>query len=216
VVTAGCPLCAAPTAQHYHRDRRREYLRCARCALVFVPPEGRLDRAAEYREYRQHRNSLRDDGYRRFLRRLAEPLLAQLTVPSRGLDFGCGPAPLLALILAERGHRVTLHDSLFCPAPARLAETFDFITASEVVEHLHRPGDVLGQLWDCLLPGGWLGIMTKLVRDREAFASWHYIRDPTHVCFFSVVTWRWWSGQHGAELHFHGSDVILLRKSPGT
>ncbi len=63
-----------------------------------------------------------------------------------------------------------------------------------------------------LNPGGWLAIMTKLVRDREAFASWHYKNDPTHVCFFSRATWDWWADQHGVAVTYCGADVMLIRK----
>jgi len=183
---------------------------------VFVPPAHRLARAAEYAEYCRHRNSLHDDGYRRFLWRLADPLLQRLPAASRGLDFGCGPAPLLALLLARNGHRVALHDSFFCPSPRHLVLNYRFVTASEVVEHLHHPGAVLHRLWGCVDPGGWLAVMTKLVRDREAFRHWHYIRDPTHVCFFSRATWQWWAQRQGATLHVVDADVVLLQKPVAT
>ena len=55
--------------------------------------------------------------------------------------------------------------------------------------------------------------MTKLVRDRTAFARWHYKNDPSHVCFFSEGTWRWWALRHGAELEIIGADVILLNRT---
>ena len=55
--------------------------------------------------------------------------------------------------------------------------------------------------------------MTKQVIDAQAFARWHYIRDPTHVCFFSRETFTWWAARKQAELEFCGADVILLRKS---
>ncbi len=55
--------------------------------------------------------------------------------------------------------------------------------------------------------------MTKLVRDRAAFATWHYKNDPTHVCFFSARTWRWWARHQGARVEFVGDDVILLAKA---
>jgi hypothetical protein len=51
-----------------------------------------------------------------------------------------------------------------------------------------------------------------LVLDPTTFASWHYKNDPTHVCFFSGNTWRWWAGQHGASLEIIGADVILLQR----
>lgn len=188
-------------------------MRCAECALVYVPPAYFLTREEERACYELHENAVDDPGYRRFLSRLASPLMERLPPHARGLDFGCGPAPALAAMLREAGHEVALYDSFFFPERVALAQRYEFVTATEVVEHLHRPGEVLAKLWECIEPGGWLGVMTKLVRDAEAFASWHYIRDPTHVCFFSRETWSWWAQRHAAELTTLGADVMLLRKS---
>lgn len=207
-----CPLCHEGAVSPFHRDQRRSYLRCARCALVFVPARYRLCREAERAEYDLHQNAVGESGYEAFLARLAAPLAARLAPGARGLDFGCGPAPALAHMLQRQGFRVSLYDSFYRPDAAALACRYDFICATEVVEHLHRPGSELARLWSLLLPGGWLGVMTKLVRDREAFTRWHYKNDPTHVCFFSRETWRWWAQRQGAHLEFIGADVILLRR----
>jgi SAM-dependent methyltransferase len=212
ITTELCPLCAAPEAPHFHRDSQRDYFRCIRCALTFVPASQYLSRAAELAVYQTHENSVDDPGYRRFLSRVSLPLCERLAPGCEGLDFGCGPGPALAAMLEECGHRVWLYDSFFHHEPAALQRDYDFVTATEVVEHLHRPGEVLAQLWALLRPGGWLGVMTKLAVDREAFARWHYIRDPTHVCFFGRATWEYWAEQQGAMLEFIGSDVILLQR----
>jgi 2-polyprenyl-3-methyl-5-hydroxy-6-metoxy-1,4-benzoquinol methylase len=105
---------------------------------------------------------------------------------------------------------VALYDSFYLPDADVLEDSYDFICATEVVEHLHRPGAELARLWALLKPGGWLGLMTKLVRDRPAFAGWHYKNDPTHVCFFSEHTWHWWAQRQGTPLQIAGADVILL------
>jgi 2-polyprenyl-3-methyl-5-hydroxy-6-metoxy-1,4-benzoquinol methylase len=115
-------------------------------------------------------------------------------------------------MLCESGFEVSLYDSFYAPDCSVLDTTYDFICATEVVEHLHQPGRELAVLWSLLQPGGWLGIMTKLVRDQASFASWHYKNDPTHVCFFSEQTWRWWARQRGASLSIVGADVILLHR----
>ena len=107
---------------------------------------------------------------------------------------------------------MSLYDPFYRPDTKPLESRYDFICATEVVEHLHRPGEELERLWGMLHPGGYLGVMTKLVLDAGAFARWHYKNDPTHVCFFSRDTWAWWSGQHNAELSIVGADVILLRQ----
>ncbi|MFV0276117.1 MAG: class I SAM-dependent methyltransferase [Parahaliea sp.] len=210
-----CPLCDGADHRGYCRDRRRDYRRCQSCGLVFVPPRFYLDTGAERAEYDRHDNRVDDPAYRRFLGRLADPLLVRLPPGSRGLDFGCGPGPALAAMLEEAGHRMWCYDVFYCPDPAPLALDYDFICATEVVEHLHRPGEELGRLWQRLRPGGMLGVMTKLVRDREAFAGWHYKNDPTHVCFFSAATWRWWARRQHAGLTLIGADVILLHKAGG-
>ena len=210
-----CPLCTHTNVEDFFADRRRSYLRCERCALVFVPPYALPSPATERAEYDLHQNDPDDPGYRKFLSRLALPLLQRLAPGASGLDFGCGPGPALAQMLRARGCSVALYDPFYASDDAVLRETYDFICATEVVEHLHRPGEELARLWSLLRPAGWLGVMTKLVRDRAAFSNWHYKNDPTHVVFFSVETWRWWAREHGVEPEFVGADVILLRRDGG-
>ncbi len=207
-----CPLCAGSAISFFLRDRRRPYQRCATCSLVFVPPQYYLSRDAERAEYALHQNDIADPGYRAFLSRLLQPLVSRLAPGACGLDFGCGPGPALAHMLRESGFQVALYDRIFAPDRDALARSYAFICATEVVEHLHHPGRELDRLWSLLQPGGWLGIMTKLVLDRDAFAGWHYKNDPTHVCFFSAATWRWWAHRYDASLEIVGADVILLQR----
>lgn len=209
-----CPLCAGSAIAPYHQDRRRPYLNCGTCNLVFVPPDCFLPPEAELAQYKFHQNDVADAGYRQFLSRLMLPLVAKLAPGASGLDFGCGPGPALAHMLRESGFEVALYDFFFYPDDSVLqARCYAFICATEVVEHLHHPGRELERLWSLLQPGGWLAIMTKLVSDQTAFANWHYKNDPTHVCFFSADTWRWWAGEHDASVEIIGADVILLRRS---
>lgn len=207
-----CPLCTHAKVGDFGADRRRNYLRCERCALVFVPPSALPTAAAERAEYDLHQNDPDDPGYRKFLSRLARPLRQRIAPGASGLDFGCGPGPALAQMLRECGYGVALYDPFYASDDSVLRARYDFICATEVVEHLHRPGEELARLWSLLRPGGWLGVMTKLVRDRAAFANWHYKDDPTHVVFFSVETWRWWGRQQGIEPEFPSPDVILLQR----
>ncbi|EHJ93256.1 class I SAM-dependent methyltransferase [Vreelandella boliviensis] len=206
-----CPLCAESTTALYHRDRRRDYYQCATCELVFVPPEQHLNAAAEKAEYDKHQNSPHDTGYRRFLGRLFTPLLAKLEPNARGLDFGSGPGPTLSVMFAEQGFTMAIYDPFYAPDASVLTQTFDFITATEVVEHLSQPGEVLTQLVAQLAPNGYLGLMTKRVTSPEAFALWHYISDPTHVSFFSEATFRWIGEHWNMAVEFPGADVVLLR-----
>lgn len=208
-----CPLCQCSRGRLFHRDTR-EFYRCPVCHLVFVPPHQHLPRHEEKSEYDLHQNSPRDPGYRRFLGRLLVPLCDRLPPCSRGLDFGSGPGPTLSVMFEEAGHSMRIYDPFYAPDTAPLRETYDFISSSEVVEHLFHPGPVLDQLWSRLRSGGWLGIMTKRVIDQKAFARWHYKNDRTHVCFFSLESFHWLASRWSAEVLFPETDIALLRKSP--
>ena len=107
---------------------------------------------------------------------------------------------------------MALYDHFYAPNPRALDGPYDFITATEVVEHLHHPRMELARLWTILEPGGILGIMTKLMPEHKLFAQWHYKRDPTHVCFFSRKTFEWLAIQWHATLTCIENDVMLLEK----
>jgi hypothetical protein len=207
-----CPLCSGRSIVSYYTDVRRDYLQCSICELIFVPSHQRLSQQEEKAIYDQHQNTPDDQGYREFLMRLAKPLLARLKSGSQGLDFGCGPGPTLSVILEEQGHNMTLYDLYYANDPAVLERQYDFITGTEVVEHLAEPGAELWRLWDLLEPGGYLGLMTKQVIGPEAFAGWHYKNDLTHISFFSKKTFTYLAQQWDSTPEFIGADVIIFRK----
>lgn len=208
-----CPLCRSADSRRFHRGRRREYRRCPACHLVFVPPHQFVTAAEEKAEYDLHRNDPHDEGYRRFLGRLFHPMAKRLPAARCGLDFGCGPGPALPVMFEEIGHAVAVYDRFYADDPTVFERRYDFITATEVVEHLREPALELDRLWALLKPGGTLGIMTKLVLDQEAFSRWHYKNDPTHICFFSRPTFAWLAARWRAELVFADRDVILFGKN---
>ncbi len=206
-----CPLCKNSHNDVFYQDKR-DYYRCRECSLVFVPAEQYVSREREKAIYDQHNNSPDDKGYRRFLKRLLIPVLDSIADHSEGLDFGSGPGPTLAIMFAEKGYQVKNYDIFYAPDNSLLEQQYDFITASEVVEHLHYPGRELNSLWSCLSPGGVLGLMTKRVLDQQAFAHWHYKNDVTHVCFFSESSFRWLAQKWNAAISFPEKDVVLFKK----
>lgn len=212
MVSERCPLCHGVDVGSYFEDKRREYLRCSRCFLVFVPARFQLAQGAEKHEYDLHQNELGDAGYLGFLQRLGKPLVDRLTPAARGLDFGCGPGPALQLWLQEQGFEVCIYDKFYASDVSVFDCKFDFITATEVVEHLRQPGLTLNALWAQLYPGGVLALMTKRVIDVQAFSRWHYKNDPTHISFFADQSFRWLAKEWDAKLEFEGSDVVFLCK----
>ena len=212
-----CPLCHQDHTTLFFEDTQRRYLSCSDCGLVFVPERFWLNAEEEKSVYDLHENDAQDQGYRKFLSRLSTPLLDRLDAGQRGLDFGCGPGPTLSLLLEKEGHRMDLYDPFYYNDPSIFKKRYDFICATEVVEHLHHPGTVFRTLFKMVRPGGWLAIMTKLVIDARAFRQWHYIRDLTHVCFYNRRTFDYIARRFDASLECVDKDAILLQKrDPGT
>lgn len=193
-----CPLCGGAAAPFHRSDR--DFLRCGACLLTFVPASQHLAPGAERARYASHENSPADAGYRDFLDRLLAPLAARLAPGARGLDYGCGPGPTASVIMRERGFASRDYDPYFAPDEAALRETYAFVTCTEVVEHLARPGEVFARLDALLEPGGVLGVLTGVLEDDAAFPSWWYHRDPTHVAFYRPETLEWVAGSRGWRL----------------
>lgn len=206
-----CPLCREPASEFY-ADSRRAYFRCSNCRLISADPATHLSAEAERAHYDTHENDPSDQRYRAFLNRLAEPLIARLPTGAVGLDFGCGPGPTLSVMCEEAGFPTAIYDPFYFDDRTVLERPYDFITATEVVEHLHSPRAELWRLWEMLRPGGWLGIMTSHVPDLETFSSWYYTKDPTHVVFFALETFQWLAEQWQAELIHPSPNVVLLQK----
>ena len=183
-----CPLCTSKQISDYYKDKRRNYHTCKICSLVFVEPSQRLSKIEEKAEYDKHENSPNDAGYRTFLTRMLTPITSMIKQNSNGLDFGCGPGPTLSIMFRELGYSVDDYDLFYQNDKSVFCKKYDFITSTEVFEHLFEPGKIISQLLDMIETHGVLGIMTKRVTTIEAFSNWHYKNDMTHVCFFSEKT----------------------------
>jgi hypothetical protein len=209
-----CPLCQSHHITEYHSDKKRQFFNCTHCQLVFADPSSHLSLEDEKKEYDLHENSFDDQGYVGFLNRLAEPLLEKLQGDGKkGLDFGCGPTPVLAHMLAEQGHQLSLYDKFYATDKQVLSQEYDFVTCTEAIEHFHTPATEWRILLELLKPNGILAIMTKLVIDKERFADWHYKNDPTHVSFFSRDSFEFLASRDNLSCQFIGSDVIILQKN---
>lgn len=206
-----CPVCAS-TADHFLTIKGQDYFRCPACAARFLEPTHRPSREDEHTHYLHHDNDPDDPRYRRFLSKLADPLIERLLPGSRGLDYGCGPGPALAAILQEAGHDMALYDPFFAPDPAPLHGTFDFVTCTEAAEHFHAPAQEFDRLRQLVRPGGWLAIMTCFQTEDSRFEAWHYRKDPTHVVFYREETFRYLATCWGWTCEIPAKDVALMRR----
>lgn len=209
-----CLLCGQAGAEVFFESQGRVYARCTRCGLRFLNPRHHPDPAAEQAHYLRHENDPNDAGYRRFLSKLAGPLLQRLGPAREGLDYGCGPGPALAAMLREAGHAIALYDPFFHPDPAPLQRCYDFITCTETSEHFHRPAAEFQRLMALVRPGGWLAVMTCFQTDDARFKDWHYRHDPTHVAFYRAETFQYLAASQGWHCEIPVKDVALLQKQP--
>jgi len=212
-----CPLCDSLSVNLLHTSKRknleRDYLLCAVCDLVFVPSAFHVGTDAERERYLSHNNQVWDRSYRQFLGKLWQELSPKLTPGMSGLDFGAGPGPALAAMMDEDGFKVTIYDPLFQPNTDVLQRKYDFITCTETVEHFKRPREEFNLLINLLRPGGWLGVMTGMLDNRNGFHGWYYHLDPTHIGFYSSTTMRWISEWLGCVVEMPVPNVALFRKS---
>ncbi len=205
-----CPLCRRTRAILLDRSKIRPFRRCLHCHLVFVPEAFHLSPKEEKAIYDFHENNPEDPGYRAFLSRLTTPLIDSLQSGDRGLDFGCGPGPAIAPMLQEHGIDVSNYDPFYANDARLLEHHYDFVTATEVVEHLRHPSIVFDQLFGLLKPGGILGLMTKTIPELNRFSDWHYTRDLTHIAFYHERTMMYLADRYQRRLEMPRSDVTIF------
>jgi len=184
---------------------------CHDCWLVHVPKEFHLSHEKEKRRYDLHNNASGDEGYRKFLSKLINPLAERLEKGSEGLDYGSGPVPVLAEMLSEKGFKIALYDPYYAVDKGVLARKYDFLACCETIEHFADPGREWEQFLRIVKKGGWIGIMTQMIETSSDFARWHYINDETHISFFSRKTFEWLGKKYGVEIFYQGSSVVLCR-----
>ncbi len=105
------------------------------------------------------------------------------------------------------------YDPYFANTPSVLTEPYDFITSTEVFEHLYNPFKEIDLLFSLLKPQGILGVMTKLLREDIHFPTWFYRNDTTHVSFYRIKTWEWISRRWSADILVLDENIVIFRKT---
>lgn len=211
-----CHICQGEALDFFvkRKGREKRYYRCSECEYIFIDEGELLNADEEFERYGQHNNSVEDEGYRDYFRRFLEYALEGVERDRRILDYGSGPQPVLASVLAEEGYeRVDIYDKYFAPE-RKIEGKYDIITLTEVAEHIYRPLETFRFLADLLVDGGKLIVMTNFHdNDIEKFSKWWYITDPTHVVFYSLKTMDYIAGLCGLSVEKNnGKNIIVFRK----
>ncbi|MBG08366.1 MAG: hypothetical protein CME68_06380 [Halobacteriovoraceae bacterium] len=209
-----CPLCRSPESSLVLKNKKREFYLCSQCSLTFVPSSFHLSKIEEKDRYTKHNNSSDDPIYKEFLMTLTTPLLKKAVsgVSWKGLDFGSGSSDTLSLIMREEGHEFYSYDPFFKNDTSLLETKYDVITCSEAIEHFSNPKLEWEKLWSLLKPNGTLAVMTQFRSFEKKFSDWWYIRDLTHVSFFSKATFDWLADRDHLKSSRYGNSVIFFEK----
>lgn len=208
-----CPLC-----QHSHTSvvrtpgDKRTYRNCAYCNLIFVNDIDFPDPQKARHRYEKHQNNIQDTGYVSFLNQIVQAAKPFLRADQRGLDFGCGPSPTLSIILKNEGFHCQDYDPVFYPTNP--VGPFDFIFSTECFEHFASPKTELSRITSLLAKGGILAVMTDMWESENAFSTWYYKRDFTHLVFYHRRTFDYIAKQFGYDLLLTDNKrVVVLKKN---
>jgi len=132
----------------------------------------------------------------------------------RVLDYGCGPGPVLVELLCRAGYDAVGYDPNFAP-DTDLAHPFDAVISTETFEHLTQPKKDIARIVELIRPGGYLCVMTSFHPGPEKIEDWWYVRDPTHVSFYSRKAMAWICGAFGLSLlSCDEKNLTLMRRAP--
>jgi len=208
-----CPLCLQREIKSSFTNLKRVFFECGVCQLLFVDSQYHLEPEAEKKRYETHQNDVFDPGYQKFVMPLFEVIRKKMSLDRLGLDFGAGTGPVLTKLLRDAGFQIDLYDPYFHPFWENLEKSYDFVFASEVVEHFYHPRTDFNLLEKIVSPKGCLFVMTLLYQEDTVKENWFYLKDPTHVCAYSLGTFEWIKKQFGfSDLETQGSRVVILTK----
>ena len=211
-----CLICEAKTDGFIDEQFNVQFQACSECQVIFRAEAHLLSPKLEKARYDLHTNTLEDRSYvaylSGFLKRAAIPIAIK---GARGLDYGCGPAPVLSRILErDYGYKMDVYDPFYSPEPVFAGKKYDLITCTEVAEHVKKPLELFKILSEHLAFDGVLALMTTFHRnDREHFLNWFYSRDPTHIVFYTSNTMQKLADRSGLRI-IHCDNVNSITFAP--
>ena len=94
-----------------------------------------------------------------------------------------------------------IYDLFYAKDKTYIGQQYDVITCTEVVEHLKDPMPYFELFSQLLNNNGVLAIMTLFHENEEdSFKEWHYIRDCTHISFYTPKTFHFIAKETGFRI----------------
>ena len=210
-----CKICQSKTT--IIKDLKKDfiYYRCTSCGFVSLDEDYILNSIDEKNKYDEHNNSLANEGYVQMFEDFIDLSIEPYKENVRSiLEFGSGPEPVLATLLERRAFEVDIYDLYYSPKKVYEGKQYDFITSTEVFEHLQKPLEILELLVKHLNDDGFIALMTKFPpEDDKEFLAWWYRRDPTHISFFTPESFDVMAEKVGLKvLKTINKNIVVFQK----
>lgn len=199
-----CPVCSITAGKLLGEKNGFDILRCKTCGSLFSNKKDEAITASDYSEY-YNENNLTVPAFTLDVIGEVIAKFDSYRQNNRLLDVGCGAGSLLekaaelnwevegvevsssAVESLRRKNLKVFHGTL--TEAAYPDDYFDVVTASEVIEHVEDPAEVLREIARILRPKGllWMttpngnGISTKVLG-----TNWSVIAPPEHLHLFSA------------------------------
>ena len=207
-----CKLCGSKKIQQIAIEDKYYY--CKNCELIFIDPVSLPSYKKELEVYEGHDNTHENEGYvRRFKDFINTLIVEHIDEIEEVLEYGCGPGPVLADMLEERGLNVIKYDPFFYPEVNYKKKKYDLITSTEVFEHFWEPKKEVEKLIELIKPDKYLAVMTSFHPGAEEFKEWWYRRDSTHVAFYNLNTFKYLESNYPLKiLNTNNKNGIIFQK----
>lgn len=198
-----CRICQSDTRELVHPSNGQVFHECLKCQFISKDPAFYLSSKKEFEQYEHHENSIDDPDYVAFFEEFLQAAVFPFVNDGKeALDFGSGPSPVLAQILErDYDYDVTIYDLFYEPETDYKNQTYDLITTTEVMEHIPDPIETFKELKALMHKDSILSVMTLFhPKDDTKFWGWHYIRDFTHISFFTPEAMKIIADKVGLEV----------------
>lgn len=209
-----CLVCEMETESLYHSKFDMLYFQCKKCGFIFKDRHKILPSSDEFACYEGHENSIEDPRYVAFFLKFLTKAVFPFFNGGEALDFGSGPEPVLAQILRKYFRiKVDIYDKYYAPYPVFEEKEYDMILCTEVAEHLDDPQHYFALFSKHLKKEGMLSIMTLIKQQEQDFLSWHYMRETTHISFYTKESLEYLAEKNGlAIVYTDNRRYITLKK----
>ena len=185
------------------------YDKCNRCGFLSKQDMHILSSCDEYNRYLLHDN---DDSLEYFNYQEKFYFMIKDYLKGNILDYGCGNNHILVNVMEKYGIKSNYYDLYFYKDTNYEKDLYKAIILEEVIEHLKDPIETLTHLVNLLSNGGNLIIRTRFIKDNIE-PNWWYLRDTTHISFFSIETFKYLCVKLKLKIIYCNMiDVIILQK----